>query len=319
MKKIIVYTHSDCLLKDNGPNHPEKKERVQIILKSIQNISSIDIDIKNAPLADVRNIYLVHPSTHINNIFSLIPNSGLTGIEKEPYADTLLCPKSKKAILRSCGAGIAAADSLIRENEKRIFCAVRPPGHHAETVRANGFCFINNVAVTAKYLQYKYKINKIAIIDFDVHHGNGTQHIFEEDSTVLYVSLHRYPFYPGTGSKDETGRGKGLGMTINYPLDANTGDDFYLDIVNHSLSDKVLKFQPDFIILSSGFDAHEMDPLGGMNVTTQGFGTMTEIFVKLAEECCGGRVLSVLEGGYNLKALAESVEIHLRKLSGIIM
>ena len=140
MKKIIVYTHSDCLLKDNGLNHPEKKERLQAVLKSIQNISSNDVEIVNAPLAVVDDICLVHPVMHINNIFSLIPNSGLVGVEKEPYADTFLCSNSKNAILRSCGAGIAAANSLINDNEKRIFCAVRPPGHHAETVRANGFC-----------------------------------------------------------------------------------------------------------------------------------------------------------------------------------
>ena len=163
MTEIVVYTHSDCLLKDNGPNHPEKKERLEIVLKSIKEISSIDIDIKEAPLVDVEDIYLVHPEKHINNIFSLIPNSGLKGVEKEPYADTFLCPNSKNAILRSCGAGIAAADSLIKDNRKRIFCAVRPPGHHAETERANGFCFINNVAVTARYLQNKYQIQKIVI------------------------------------------------------------------------------------------------------------------------------------------------------------
>ena len=185
MKKIIVYTHSDCLLKDNGPKHPEKKERLQIILKSIQDIRSIDIEIKNAPLAEVNSIYLIHPATYIKNIFSLIPNSGLMWVEKEPYADTFLCSNSKNAILRSCGAGIAAADRVINDTEKRIFCAVRPPGHHAETVRANGFCFVNNVAVTARYLQNKYKIKKIAIIDFDVHHGNGTQEIFFKDKTIF--------------------------------------------------------------------------------------------------------------------------------------
>ena len=207
MKKILVYTHSDCLLKDNGPNHPEKKERLQTILKSIQDISSIDIEIKNAPLASIDNICLVHPATYINNIFSSIPNSGLKGIEKEPYADTLLCPDSKNAILRSCGAGIAAANSIMKDNEKRIFCAVRPPGHHAETIRANGFCFVNNIAVTAKYLQNEYEINKVAIIDFDVHHGNGTQEIFYTDKTVLYGSIHEYPLFPGTGSQKETGVG----------------------------------------------------------------------------------------------------------------
>ena len=164
MNEIIVFTHSDCLLKDNCSNHPERKERLQTVLKSIEEATNIDIDIKDAPLIDLDNVYLVHPEEYIKNIFSLIPNFGLKGVEKEPYADTFLCRNSKNAILRSCGAGIAAADSLINDNRKRIFCAVRPPGHHAETERANGFCFINNVAVTARYLQNKYQIQKIAII-----------------------------------------------------------------------------------------------------------------------------------------------------------
>ncbi len=223
MKKIIVYTHPDCLLKDNGPNHPEKKERLQVILKSIQDISWIDIEIKEAPLAVVDDICLAHPATHINNIFSLIPNSGLVGMEKEPYADTFLCSNSKNAILRSCGAGIAAANNLMIDNEKRIFCAVRPPGHHAETVRANGFCFVNNVAVAARYLQNKFKIKKIAIIDFDVHHGNGTQEIFYQDKTVVYGSVHEHPLFPGTGSEQEIGTGN----IFNAPIVAGTnGKDF---------------------------------------------------------------------------------------------
>ena len=157
MKDMVVFTHSDCLLKDNGSNHPERKERLDTVLKSIKEIDSIDSDIKEAPLVDVDNVYLVHPKKYINNIFSLVPNSGLIGVEKESYADTFLCSNSKNAILRSCGAGIAAADYLFHYNRKKIFCAVRPPGHHAETIRANGFCFFNNIAVTARYLQKNMK------------------------------------------------------------------------------------------------------------------------------------------------------------------
>ena len=208
MNEIIVFTHSDCLLKDNGSNHPERKERLQTVLTSIEEVTNIDIDINEAPLINLENVYLVHPEKYIKNIFSLIPHSGLKGVEEEPYADTFLCPNSKNAILRSCGAGIGAADSLIKNNKKRIFCAVRPPGHHAETERANGFCFINNVAVTARYLQKKYQIQKIAIIDFDVHHGNGTQEIFFQDKTVVYGSIHEFPLFPGTGSEQEIGVGK---------------------------------------------------------------------------------------------------------------
>ena len=267
MKKIIVYTHPDCLLKDNGPNHPEKKERLQVILKTIQDISFVDIEIKNAPLAVVDDIFLAHPVTHINNIFSLIPSSGLVGMEKEPYADTFLCPNSKNAILRSCGAGIEAANRLIIDNEKRIFCAIRPPGHHAETVRANGFCFVNNVAVAARYLQNKYKIKKIAIIDFDVHHGNGTQEIFYQDRTVAYGSVHEYPLFPGTGSEQEIG----VGNVFNAPIIAGTDGKDFINIFEKKILLNIDKFKPEIILISAGFDAHKRDPLANINLESENY------------------------------------------------
>ena len=170
---MLIISHKDCYLKDNGLNHPERKDRLTSIIKSIKEITKYKIKFKNAPLAELQDISLVHPLNHIEKIFAKIPKQGFVGVESEPYADTILCPNSKNAILRSCGAGILAADNLIENREKKIFCAIRPPGHHAETTRANGFCFINNIAVTARYLQKKHQIKKIAIIDFDVHHGNG--------------------------------------------------------------------------------------------------------------------------------------------------
>ena len=203
---MLIYSHKDCLLKDNGLNHPERKERLDSIIESIREINDIEINFKEAPIASMDTISLVHPKKHIENIFLNIPKTGLIGVEKEPYADTMLCPNSRNAILRSCGAGIAAADNLMNNNE-RVFCAIRPPGHHAETIKAFGFCFINNVAVTARYLQEKYKVNKIAIIDFDVHHGNGTQEIFYNDETEAYGSSHEFPLFPGTGSENEKGVG----------------------------------------------------------------------------------------------------------------
>ena len=306
MKKIIVYTHSDCLLKDNGPNHPEKKERLQVVLKSIQEINSIDIEIKNAPLAVVDDICLVHPATHINNIFSLIPNSGLVGIEKEPYADTLLCSNSKNAILRSCGAGIAAVNSLIIDNEKRVFCAVRPPGHHAETVRANGFCFVNNVAVAARYLQNKYKIKKIAIIDFDVHHGNGTQEIFYQDKTVAYGSIHEHPLFPGTGLQKEVG----VGNIFNAPILAGTDGKDFIKILESKILDNIDKFKPEIILISAGFDAHKRDPLANINLESENYNQITNMIIEIANIHSQGRVISFLEGGYDLTALSESVREH---------
>ena len=200
---MIIYTHKDCLLKYNGQEHPERKERLESIISSIKS-SDIVAEFKDGPLVNLDTVSLVHPKKHLENIFNNIPKKGIIGVEKEPYADTMLCPNSKTAILRSCGSGIAACDDLIKTNE-RVFCAVRPPGHHAETTRANGFCFINNIAVAARYLQKKYDIDKVAIIDFDVHHGNGTQEIFYKDKSVAYGSSHEFPLFPGTGAENETG------------------------------------------------------------------------------------------------------------------
>jgi acetoin utilization deacetylase AcuC-like enzyme len=311
MKKIIVYTHPDCLLKDNGPNHPEKKERLQVILKSIQDISFTDIEIKDAPLAADDDICLVHPATHINNIFSLLPISGLVGVEKEPNADTFLCSNSKNAILRSCGAGIAAANSLIKDNEKRVFCAVRPPGHHAETVRANGFCFVNNVAVTARYLQNKYKIKKIAIIDFDVHHGNGTQEIFYQDRNVAYGSIHEQPLFPGTGSEQE----KGIGNIFNAPVLAGTDGKNFIKILKNRILENIDKFKPEIILISAGFDAHKSDPLANINLESKDYNQITKMITEIANIHSQGRVISFLEGGYDLLALSESIKEHFLGLS----
>ena len=213
---MIVYSHPDCLLKFNGQGHPERKERLDSILKSIK-LSDLKVEFREAPKVDLEIVSLVHPKKYIEQIFTNIPKEGIIGVEKEPYADTMLCPYSKNAILRSCGSGIAACDDLIKNNE-RVFCAIRPTGHHAETVRANGFCFINNVAVAARYLQKKYEINKVAIIDFDVHHGNGTQEIFYKDNSVAYGSSHEFPLFPGTGAENETG----VGNIFNATLKAGT-------------------------------------------------------------------------------------------------
>ena len=303
---MIVYTHSDCLLKDNGFNHPERKERLDSIIESIKQISDFKINFKDAPLADMEIVSLVHPKKHIEKIFSNIPKTGLIGVEKEPYADTMLCSKSKNAILRSCGAGIAAADDVMIKNE-RIFCAIRPPGHHAETTKAMGFCFINNVAVAARYLQKKYKIKKVAIVDFDVHHGNGTQEIFYNDETVAYASSHEFPLFPGTGSEQE----KGVGNIFNAPLKTGTKSKEFLEIFNQKLLRPLDKFKPEIILISAGFDAHFRDPLANINLESEDYYKITKQIVDLANTHSKGRLISFLEGGYDLLALSESIKQHL--------
>ena len=311
MEKIIVYKHSDCLSKDNGPNHPVRKERLETVIESVKELDNLDIEFKEAPLAEPETISLVHPNSHLNNIFSMIPSSGLVGVEMEPYADTFLCQHSKAAILRSCGAGIAAADDLINSNEKRIFCAVRPPGHHAETSRVNGFCFVNNVAVSARYLQNEYQLGKIAIIDFDVHHGNGTQEIFYSDNSVVYGSIHEHPLFPGTGSENETG----VGNIFNAPIKSGTTSDEFIDIFEGKLIENIDKFKPDVILISAGFDAHKRDPLADINLESEDYYTLTKSIVEIANLHCDGRVISFLEGGYDLLALSEATKAHLKGLN----
>jgi len=306
---MIVYRHNDCLLKDNGLDHPERKERINSILESINQIKDFKINLRDAPLADIESISLVHPKKYIEKIFSNIPKSGLIGVEKEPYADTMLCPDSRKAILRSCGAGIAAVDDLIKNNE-RVFCAIRPPGHHAETTKAMGFCFVNNIAVAARYLQKKYKVNKVAIIDFDVHHGNGTQEIFYNDETVAYASSHEFPLFPGTGSSNETG----VGNIFNAPLKTGMGGKEFLEIFDQKILRPIDKFRPEVILISAGFDAHKRDPLANINLESDDFYRITKLIVDLGNIHAKGRIISFLEGGYDLVALSESIKQHLLAL-----
>ena len=306
---MVIFKHEDCLLKDNGVNHPERKERINSILDSINQIKDFKIKFKDAPLADIKTISLIHPKRYIEQIFLNIPKSGLIGVEKEPYADTMLCPNSKNAILRSCGAGIAAVDELMSKNE-RVFCATRPPGHHAETTKAMGFCFLNNVAIAARYLQSKYKVNKIAIIDFDVHHGNGTQEIFYNDETVLYASSHEFPLFPGTGSEEE----KGVGNIFNAPLKTGMKGKEFLKVFDQKILKPIDNFQPEIILISAGFDAHRRDPLANINLESEDFYEITKQIVDLAKIHSKGKVISFLEGGYDLIALSESVKHHLQAL-----
>ena len=305
---MIIYTHNDCLKKFNGNSHPEKKERLESIISSIKS-SNLKVEFKEAPLADLETVSLVHPKEHIEQIFSNIPQEGIIGVEKEPYADTMLCPNSKNAILRSCGAGIAATKDLIEKN-KRVFCAVRPPGHHAETVRANGFCFINNVSVTAKYLQKEYEINKVAIIDFDVHHGNGTQEIFFKDPSVAYGSSHEFPLFPGTGAENETG----VGNIFNATLKAGIARKDFIEIFNQKVLNPIDKFKPEVILISAGFDAHKRDPLANINLESSDYFIITKKIVDLANIHSKGRVISFFEGGYDLQAISESIKEHIKAL-----
>ena len=310
MSNLIFYSHNDCLLKDNGDSHPENKNRLKVILKSIDEIKNIKIKKKDSPLVNLKNIIQVHPEKYVNNMLSSIPQNGLATMVEEPFADTFLCPNSKNAILRSCGSGIAAADDLFK-NHNRIFCAIRPPGHHAEIKKFPfGFCFINNIAVCARYLLNKYYVNKIAIIDFDVHHGNGTQDIFYNDERIAYASIHQSPLFPGTGFEDE----RGVGNIFNAPIKSETQSKEFHQIFENKILNKINKFKPEIILLSAGFDAHYRDPLAQINLESEDFYLITKNIIEIANIHSNGRVISFLEGGYDLIGLQESIKMHIKAL-----
>jgi len=229
-------------------------------------------------------------------------------------ADNPICPATWDASWAAAEVALGAADWVMEAPDRQAFAAVRPPGHHAEAGRAMGFCFFNNVAVAAEYLRTHHGLARVAIFDFDVHHGNGTQHLFEESSDVFYASTHQYPFYPGTGAAAEKGRGTGRGATLNIPLPAGTGDTGYREAILGRVIPALREFRPDILLLSAGFDAWEGDPLGGMGVTEEGFADWGLSLGRLARELCQGRVLALLEGGYDLAALPRLVSTHLKAL-----
>ena len=228
--------------------------------------------------------------------------------------DTSMSPGSLTAAYLAAGGALAAVDAIMSRQVDQAFCAVRPPGHHAESGRAMGFCLFNNVAIAARYVQKKHGLKRVLIVDWDVHHGNGTQHSFEDDPSVLFFSAHQYPHYPGTGRKSERGRGAGEGFTINVPMEAGEGGEEYREIFQKSLVPTADSFKPEFVIVSAGFDAHKDDPLGNMGLTEEGYADLTGIVAGIAKRHAGGRILSSLEGGYHLTALAASVDRHIQAL-----
>jgi acetoin utilization deacetylase AcuC-like enzyme len=220
-------------------------------------------------------------------------------------ADTAACARSFEAASLAAGTAVEVADAIVDGGIERGFAAVRPPGHHAESDRAMGFCFFNNAAVVARHLTAVRGLSKVLILDWDVHHGNGTQQIFYDDADVMYVSLHQYPFYPGTGSVDEVGRAKGEGFTANLPMPAGAGDDDYMAAMRDVIIPLAMQFDPEFVLVSAGFDAHKDDPLASIDLTTDAFARMSEALNEVAERCCRGRLMMLLEGGYNLQALRD--------------
>ena len=298
---------SDTYLNHNtGEGHPEKIDRVTAVIDNFKRLDNKNLIWKKPTEFDQSFLINTHSLEYINQVTSSFPTKGLAFLD----GDTVVSPGSKEATKDAVGSIITAIEGVQNKEFKNAFCAVRPPGHHAEKEKAMGFCIYNNVAVGANYLIEKYKYNKIAIIDFDVHHGNGTQDIFYNNEKVLYISTHQYPYYPGSGSEKEKGSFNNI---LNIPLEAGTTAEEYLNAYELVLK-KLKEFKPEFILFSAGFDAHIDDPLAQLRLHSKDFYQLTKRTLEISKSFCDGKVVSILEGGYDLKALQESSERHVDAL-----
>ena len=305
MKTGIITT--DTYLNHNtGEGHPERADRVSVVINNLKKLRNKNLVWKKPSTFERKFLDITHSYDYINQVEKSFPKKGLTFLN----GDTIISPGSKQATSDAVGSIITAIDGVQNKEFQNAFCAVRPPGHHAEKNKAMGFCIYNNVAVGAQYLIDKYKFKKVAIIDFDVHHGNGTQNIFYDNKKVLYISTHQYPYYPGTGSENEKGNHNNI---FNIPLPAGTTSKEYLNAYEFVLK-KLKEFKPEFILFSAGFDAHKDDPLAQLQLVSKDFYNLTKRTLNFAQSCCDGKVVSILEGGYDLNALKESTELHVNAL-----
>jgi acetoin utilization deacetylase AcuC-like enzyme len=312
-KTGLVY-HPAYLEHDMGFGHPESPNRLRAIVQRLEESGVAARLVRIEPRkAEDEWITQVHTPNYLASLNRQAPTSGRVSLDP----DTSMSPGTLQAAYLAAGGALAAVDAIMAQQVDHVFCAVRPPGHHAEAGRAMGFCFFNNVAIAARYLQKKYGLTRVLIVDWDVHHGNGTQHSFEDDPSILFFSTHQYPHYPGTGRGTERGKGAGEGFTINVPMEAGEGDDDYRAVFQKVLVAAADDFKPEFVIISAGFDAHKDDPLASMGLTESGYAELTEIVAGIAKRHAIGRILSSLEGGYNLTALAASVEAHIKTLLAV--
>jgi acetoin utilization deacetylase AcuC-like enzyme len=306
----LLYTHPACLDHDPGRHHPESPARLRAVLKALDAPEFAALERREAPEAATADIARVHPRGFVERLLAAVPSAGHVGID----ADTFLSPQSGRAALRAAGAVVAAVDAVVAGEADNAFCAVRPPGHHAEPGRAMGFCLFNNVAIGALRARETHGLARVAVIDFDVHHGNGTQARFAADPSLFYASTHQSPLYPGTGAARETG----VGNIVNVPLPPMAGSTEFRRGVAREILPALDAFRPEFVLISAGFDAHRQDPLAQLLLDEADYTWVTEELLAIARQHAGGRVVATLEGGYDLAALGASVAAHVRVLmSGV--
>lgn len=308
----LILVHSDRFAEhQTPPGHPERPERAEVMDAIAARWRERGVEVVAPPLATREQLGRVHDGEYLRRI------SETAGRAVALDPDTYTSPESYEVALLAAGAAVDATERVMGGSHTTALALVRPPGHHAERDRAMGFCLFNNVAVAAAHAQ-TLGAERVAIVDFDVHHGNGTQHIFEAEPNVLYVSTHQHPYYPGTGGADEIGVGAGTGTTVNLPLEVGAVDEDYRLVFDEVVVPVLSQFRPDLLLVSAGFDAHIRDPLAGMRLTTPSFGAMTKDLRKVAEECCGGRMVLVTEGGYDLQALGASLDAVAGALAGAV-
>jgi acetoin utilization deacetylase AcuC-like enzyme len=303
----ILYTHPACLEHDPGPYHPESPARLRAVLQALDGPDFLRLERREAPEAALDDIARVHPRRFVERLLEAVPDSGHVGID----ADTIMSPGSGRAALRAAGAVAAAVDAVVAGEADNAFCAVRPPGHHAEPGRAMGFCLFNNAAIGAKRAREVHGLMRVAVIDFDVHHGNGTQACFWDDAGLFYASTHQSPLYPGTGGRGETGV---AGNIVNVPLRPMSGSREFRLGMTRDILPALDAFRPELVLISAGFDAHESDPLAQLMLDESDYVWVTERLLETARQHAAGRVVSTLEGGYDLPALGASAAAHVRTL-----
>jgi acetoin utilization deacetylase AcuC-like enzyme len=303
----LLYTHPACLAHDPGQYHPEAPARLQAVLEALSNPEFAALERREAPEAALDDLTRVHPQRFVERLLAAVPQAGHIGID----ADTVMSPASGEAALRAAGAVAAAVDAIVAGKAGNAFCAVRPPGHHAEPGRAMGFCLFNNVAVGAQRARQVHNLARVAVVDFDVHHGNGTQAAFWDDASLFYGSTHQSPLYPGTGRESETGAGNNI---VNVPLPPMAGSLQFRNGMTRVLLPALDQFRPEMVLISAGFDAHRSDPLAQLLLEETDYTWATEQLLDIARRHAGGRVVSTLEGGYDLAALGASAAAHVRAL-----